>query len=249
MIRTMSKPKRTLKPEQAAECAALNALYLSKKKALKLTQKKLADAMGISPPSVFNYLNGQISLNAKAAAKFAELLRVPVSDFSPRLAEEIRSLTKSQTEDFSNGPVESPSYSKRSFTYPVCGWNDVVEGAMEAVQKHRTGEKPLETQSAEIFAGTDAYWVPVRGAVMDNLHGTSFPEGMLILVSSTIEPRDGQYVIARKGANTTFRQLREDAGMRFLCALNPAYPSVDLADGWEIVGTVVSARYPESIFI
>ena len=84
---------------------------------------------------------------------------------------------------------------------------------------------------------------------MDNLHGTSFPEGMLILVSSTIEPRDGQYVIARKGANTTFRQLREDAGMRFLCALNPAYPSVDLADGWEIVGTVVSARYPESIFI
>ena len=249
MIRTMSKPKRTLKPEQAAECAALNALYLSKKKALKLTQKKLADAMGISPPSAFNYLNGQIPLNAKAAAKFAEMLHAPVSDFSPRLAEEIRSLAKSQTEDSSSGPVESPSYSKRSFTYPVCGWNDVVEGAMEAVQKHRTGERPLETQAAEIFAGTDAYWVPVRGDMMVSPQGTSFPEGMLILVSSTIEPRDGQYVVSRKGTNTTFRQLREDAGMRFLRALNPSYPSVDLADGWEIVGTVVSARYPESIFI
>lgn len=85
------------KSKQAAECAALNALYLSKKEALKLTQKKLADAMGITPPSVFNYLND--ILNAKAAAKFAEMLRVPVSDFSPRLAEEIRSLTKSHTEN------------------------------------------------------------------------------------------------------------------------------------------------------
>ena len=246
----MSKPKRTLKPEQAAECAALNALYLSKKKVLKLTQKKLADAMGISPPSVFNYLNGQIPLNAKAAAKFAEMLRAPVSDFSPRLAEEIRGLAKSQTEDSSDGAVESPPYSKRSFTYPVCGWNDVVEGAMEAVQKHRTGEKPLETQAAAIPVGTDAYWVPVRGDMMVSPHGTSFSEGMLILVSTTIEPRDGQYVVARNGADLTFRQLREDAGMRFLRPLNPAYlNTVNLSDGWEIVGTVVSARYPESIFI
>lgn len=249
MINAMSKPKRTLKPEQAAECAALNALFLSKKKALKLTQKKLADAMGIAPPSVFNYLNGQIPLNAKAAAKFAEMLHAPVSDFSPRLAEEIRSLAKSQTENANSGNVESPSNTKHSYTYPVCEWNDVVEGAMEAVQKHRTGEKPLATQVAELFAGADAYWVPVRGDIMVSPQGTSFPEGMLILVSSTLEPRDGQYVVAKKGTNTTFRQLREDAGMRFLRALNPAYPNVELSEGWEIVGTVVSARYPESIFI
>lgn len=249
MIHTMSQPKRPLKSEQAAECAALNALYLSKKKALKLTQKKLADAMGISPPSVFNYLNGQIPLNAKAAAKFAEMLHAPVSVFSPRLLEEIRSLTKSHTEGSNNGPVETPSNSKRSFSCPVCGWDDLVEGAMEAVQKHGAGEKTLGTQAAEIPVGTDAYWVPVRGDMMVSPHGTSFSEGMLILVSTTIEPRDGQYVVARNGADMTFRQLREDAGMRFLCALNPAYPNVDLSDGWEIVGTVVSARYPESIFI
>ena len=250
MIRTMSKPKRTLKPEQAAECAALNALYLSKKEALKLTQKKLADAMGITPPSVFNYLNGQISLNARAAAKFAEMLRVPVSDFSPRLAEEIRSLTKSHTEGSNNGPVEQPSNSNRLLACPVCGRDDLGEGAMAAVQRHRTGEKTLEAQSADILAGTDAYWVPVRGDAMVSHRGFSFPEGMLILVSRTIEPRDGQYVVARKGADTTFRQLREDAGMLFLRPLNPAYlNTVCLSDGWEIVGTVVSARYPESIFM
>ena len=250
MIRTMSKPKRPLKSKQAAECAALNALYLSKKEALKLTQKKLADAMGITPPSVFNYLNGQISLNAKAAAKFAEMLRVPVSDFSPRLAEEIRSLTKSHTEESNNRPVESPSNPNRLLACPVCGWDDLVEGAIEEVQKHRTGEKPLETQAAAIPVGTDAYWVPVRGDMMVSPHGTSFSEGMLILVSTTIEPRDGQYVVARNGADLTFRQLREDAGMRFLRPLNPAYlNTVNLSDGWEIVGTVVSARYPESIFM
>lgn len=244
----MSKPKRPLGPVQTDECAALKALYLSKKKAMKLTQKKLADAMGIAPPSVFNYLNGQISLNAKAAAKFAELLCTPVSEFSPRLAEEIQSLTKSWAEGSSAGP-ELPPCSGHTLTCSVCGSNDVVDGALEAVQKHRTVEKPLEAQATEILTGNDAYWMPVRGDTMVSHCGISFSEGMLILVSRTIEPRDGQYVVARKGAATTFRQLREDAGMRFLRTLNPAYLNVlNLSDGWEIVGTVVSARYPESIF-
>ena len=146
------------------------------------------------------------------------------------------------------GPVHCPLIqSARSRTVGL--WNDEVEGKMEAVQKHRTGEKSLGMQAAENVAGTNAHWMPVRGDMMVGARGTSFPEGMLILVSNIIEPRDGQYVVARKGADTTFRQLREDAGKRFLRTLNPAYPNVELSEGWEFVGTVVSARYPESIFM
>ncbi|MCY1366040.1 hypothetical protein D9M69_529170 [compost metagenome] len=65
-----------------------------------------------------------------------------------------------------------------------------------------------------------------------------------------MKAEDGQYVIARliDTGETAFRQLRRDAGLEFLRPLNPAYPTIQLDDRWEIVSTVVGAKYPETIF-
>ena len=75
------------------ECKAAHALFLSKKNELKLSQKKIADAAGMTPAAVNLYFKGINPLNAQFAAVLARLIQEPVEAFSPRLAEEIRNLT------------------------------------------------------------------------------------------------------------------------------------------------------------
>lgn len=86
--------KRILPPDRLAECEAAHALFLSKKNELKLSQKKIADEAGMTPAAVNLYFKGINPLNAQFAAVLARLIKEPVEAFSPRLADEIRSLTQ-----------------------------------------------------------------------------------------------------------------------------------------------------------
>ncbi|MBX9753816.1 MAG: helix-turn-helix transcriptional regulator [Pseudomonadaceae bacterium] len=85
--------KKPLPPERKIENDKLKALYDAKKKELGLTHYALADALDISQSGVSHYLNGINPLNTSSAAILARLLKVDVSEFSPRLAAEIRSIT------------------------------------------------------------------------------------------------------------------------------------------------------------
>lgn len=85
--------KRILPPDRMAECEAAHALFLAKKNQLKLSQKKIADAAGMTPAAVNLYFKGINPLNAQFAAVLARMLQEPVESFSPRLADEIRTLT------------------------------------------------------------------------------------------------------------------------------------------------------------
>lgn len=89
----MSK-KKPLSKELQEECAAAHQIFLEKKNALKLSQKKIADAAGISAPAVNHYFKGVNPLNVQFAAVLARLLEVSVSDFSPRLAAEIEQISE-----------------------------------------------------------------------------------------------------------------------------------------------------------
>lgn len=90
--------KRILPPDRLAECEAAHALFLSKKNELSLSQKKIADAAGMTPAAVNLYFKGINPLNAKFATVLARLLEVPVESFSPRLADEIRGLRTQPSE-------------------------------------------------------------------------------------------------------------------------------------------------------
>lgn len=59
------------------------------------TQAVFGERYGIGNQSmVWQYLNDRRPLNHAAAAAFAEGLRVPIDDFSPRLAQEIRTMNR-----------------------------------------------------------------------------------------------------------------------------------------------------------
>lgn len=94
-----AQKKRKLTAEEAAECAALKAIYVKKKKALGLTQDELGERLGgIGQSGVSHYLNGVNALNVDVAAGFARELEVAVADFSPRLAAEIAKIARSAAE-------------------------------------------------------------------------------------------------------------------------------------------------------
>lgn len=124
--------KRILPPELLAECAAAHNLFLSKKNELKLSQKKIADAAGMTPAAVNLYFKGINPLNTKFAAVLARMLNEPVSAFSPRLAEEISLLT--------TGPAKATAIPGVS----------AAEKVMEMIRKH--AGKSLDADAQEKIA-------------------------------------------------------------------------------------------------
>lgn len=88
----MKKTKLTDGREKENE--ALKEIFNKKKKELGLTQAILAEKLDVSQGAVNMYLNSINPLNTQIASRFAELLNVQVSDFSPRLAAEIERMAQ-----------------------------------------------------------------------------------------------------------------------------------------------------------
>ncbi|EPM81686.1 XRE family transcriptional regulator, partial [Pseudomonas syringae pv. actinidiae ICMP 19068] len=124
----------------------------------------------------------------------------------------------------------------RHFDYPEISWVQ-AGAASEAMDLGNISTCP--THTSDVWAGHDAFWLRVLGSSMTSPVGTSFPEGMLILVAPDMEPRSGQFVVARMADTNeaTFKQLIKDAGELFLKPLNPAYPITQVTPNWVIVGT------------
>lgn len=132
--------KRILPPDRLAECEAAHALFLSKKNELKLSQKKIADAAGMTPAAVNLYFKGINPLNAQFAAVLARMLQEPVEVFSPRLAEEIRSMTS------------APVVREDSASYSVGGTAaDVVRDMLS-----RSGKNLSEDARRRLLAAAEA---------------------------------------------------------------------------------------------
>lgn len=254
----MSGMKRELTAEEKTECAKLKAIFLrvqNERKARnesKLTQDVAAHALGYSTQgAISQYLNGSLALNITAAIGFAKLLNCTVADFSPRLAamvgnnvvnlhkvEESKSSWNIGNTEPANGPY-------RSFLYPEI--SAVSAGnAIEAIDLLQPGEG-IQHQS-DAWAGPHGFWLRITGDSMTAIGGVSFPQGMLVLVAPELEPESGQFIVAKISNDVTFKQYIVDAGVRYLKPLNPSYQQQVMDDRWRVVGTVLDAKWPKSIF-
>lgn len=222
-----------------AECKAAHDLFLSKKNALKLTQKQIAEAAGITPVSVNQYLKGINPLNARFATVLAKMLGEPIESFSPRLAAEIAEMAAASHGNVS--PMLQPHREARE--YPLLAW--VVAGnAIESSVSHPSGIADEWLTSTE-NAGPHGYWLAVKGKSMTSDTPPSFPEGTPILIRPEgFELISGKFYIARHTGTGehTFKQYVLDAGVGYLVPLNPDYQTVVLDDNWEIVGRAIDAK-------
>ncbi|MBC3410070.1 helix-turn-helix domain-containing protein [Pseudomonas sp. SWRI51] len=232
--------KKILPLELLAECQAAHELFLQKKNSLGLSQKKVADEIGISPAAVAHYFSGKNALNVRFAVALARLLGEPVDAFSPRLAAQIAGMVAS-TDPSNVAPMPQPHREARE--YPLLTW--VVAGdRIESSVSHPTGIADEWLTSTE-NAGPNGYWLAVKGKSMTSDTPPSFPEGTPILIRPEgFELISGKFYIARHTGTGehTFKQFVSDAGVGYLVPLNPEYQTVALDENWEIVGRAIDAK-------
>lgn len=236
----MTYTKKPLPADLMAECQAAHALFLAKKNGLKINQRKIADAAGITPASVNHYLKGINALNVRFASVLARLIEEPVESFSPRLAAEIAELAG--TTGHSNvSPMLQPH--RQSKEYPLITWVAAGEG-VESSGSYPSGISDEWLVSNE-NAGPRGYWLRVKGRSMTSDSPPSFPEGTPILIQPEgFDLISGKFYIARNTATgeTTFKQYGQDAGNRYLVPLNKEYQTVLMDDSWEIIGRAIDAK-------
>lgn len=232
----MKTPKR-LTEEQLNDAARLKALYESKKKSLGITQQDIADGLDITQSAVGHYLNGRNALNVSSALMFAKFLEVQVGDFSPHLAKELEAMhAAAQNIQFLGGYEKSPKY-------PLISW--VSAGSWSEACEPYTLKDIDEWYESNAHIEGNAFWLRVQGDSMTSPAGLSIPEGMLILVDTGKEPKNGSLVIAKlTDANeATFKKLVIDSGQKFLKPLNPQYPLMSINGNCKVLGVVVEAKY------
>ncbi|ORL70296.1 LexA family transcriptional repressor [Pseudomonas putida] len=231
--------KRPLTGIHLAECKAAHDLFLSKKNALKLTQKQIAEAAGITPVSVNQYLKGINPLNARFATVLAKMLGEPIESFSPRLAAEIAEMAAASHGNVS--PMQQPHREARE--YPLL--TSVVAGvATESSVPHPTGIADEWLTSTE-NAGPNGYWLAVKGKSMTSDTPPSFPPGTPILIRPEgFDLVSGKFYIAEHipTGEYTFKQYVLDTGIAYLVPLNPEYQTVVLDENWQIVGRAIDAK-------
>lgn len=211
----------------------------------KISQASLARACGITAPSVNDWVSGKTkTIEGQNLLRAAEFLGV-----TPKWLATGRGPVRKADPHPDDSNVEAALQPTRSFSYPEICW--VQAGTpREAVEITNIALCPHHT--SDVWAGENAFWLRVTGDSMTLSSGApSFPEGFLILVAPDIEPRPGQFVVARMISTNeaTFKQLVRDAGELYLKPLNPAYPTKPVDDAWEIVGTVLDGKMPKSVFL
>ncbi|MEC8917145.1 MAG: XRE family transcriptional regulator [Pseudomonadota bacterium] len=237
----MSERKRTpLTPEQIEEAKRLKAIFEQRKaeardRGEKITQADVAELCGWKEQSaVSQYMNGRIALNLDALLKFQQALKFEANQVSPRLAKFVAPPSQENVRD-----TAQPG---RLYEYPVISW--VIAG------NWAEATEPLEPGAAESYmsssyqANGPAFWLQVRGDSMTAPVGPSIPEGSMILVDKERMAQAGDLVVAKltDSNEATFKKLVIDGGRKYLKALNPQYPIIEINGNCHIIGVAVRAE-------
>jgi DNA polymerase V len=99
-----------------------------------------------------------------------------------------------------------------------------------------------EDLSLEACSGAE----PLALMVLGDSMLPEFAEGEIIIVEPEGLARDGSFVLAQVDGEYIFRRLREQGGSWRLEALNPRYPSLDIADLSAIKGIIIQKQKPGS---
>ena len=159
----MKKTKLTDGREKENE--ALKEIFNKKKKELGLTQAILAEKLDVSQGAVNMYLNSINPLNTPIASRFAELLNVPVSDFSPRLAAEIERMAQtiaSTTMQVSHSTLKDRLiYAREQKGISQEQLGKAINKSQSAIAALETGRNQGSTNIAKIaeILGVSAIWL------------------------------------------------------------------------------------------
>jgi SOS-response transcriptional repressor LexA len=201
-----------------------NEVVRGRMRDMRITQESLAEKIGVSQGAVAHWLTGRREPDLKTIQRLLSELGLP-----PLLI----------------GGGKQPGEPPLGISHPV-----MSESAILAA--HRGEPSPATTfLPSEVNAGPRAFWFTVRGnSMISPVDGHGFPSGMHILVQT-----EGFYLIPEKfyvvmlsPSDIAFRQYVRDAGDGYLRALNPEFRMIRMRDDMLVLGRVVDAKMPSSIF-
>lgn len=184
---------------------------------LNLSKREFADAVGVSRGAVQQWEKPDGTAPRRSSQhRVAQVLGISVAKL------------------VSGGSNTSAGYEMRAEVPLV---SRVEAGNYTVVDNYkRKGDFEMVAVSVPVKRHT--YALRVHGDSMVSKTTDSFPEGSIVVVEPEMEALPGDYVIALNEHNqTTFKQLVNDAGNRYLKPLNTRYPIKPLGNA-RIIGVV-----------
>lgn len=252
-MKKIDNRKKALTPDLLDECHKLKNIFEQKKKLLKISQSSIADAMGVNQSSVSHYLNGVNALNPQAASIFAKILEIDVSDFSPRLSQEIEKIAQIltfnddkliSTNQADGERIEYSSQSRETFSYPLVASKDILNFLSERLSpNYMVGSSAMFLKKVK-----NGFAYEMKNDSMACSDLLSFPEGCKVLIDidqTTLE--NGKfYLIILPNGKEVLKQYINDGGINYLKSLNSNYRSLDInINDCQIIGKAVDRNLGE----
>lgn len=222
---TTKSRKLPLADWQLEDSARLKALFQERKSLLGLTQDKIANELGegVTQGAVSHFMNGRTALSMKAAAVFARMLQVPVSAFSPTLADQIESISGSLAPSLDAGPDRSANREVANTPFPG---GEEEERSLDdryafIPQYDAKAAAGLGSENPHVeIRATLAFkreWLRVKGVNPKNLiviyaDGQSMwptinDRDVLLVDRSQLDPIDGQVFVLAHGEKAIVKRL------------------------------------------
>lgn len=211
-----------------------------------LTQKELADRVGINQAVISNIERGtagsskKLPAIARACGVRSDWLTL---EAGPMLDEPNVHLIRDESGgDYAIGNVKPAYEPPTTRKAPVIshvqagGWSEAID--IFAPGYAERWEPVPET------ACPNAFWLEVRGDSMTAPAGLSIPEGYLVLVEPGVQEENGSLVVAKLDDENeaTFKKLVIDGPNKYLKPLNPDYRTITINGNCRIVGTVTEVK-------
>jgi SOS-response transcriptional repressor LexA len=212
-------------------------------------QSEMAEKLGIAVGTLSRYENGRRAIPTSVAQKLARLLKISISWLltgeGPMLenAGEMTlpglkmrgSATSTPPEPSNVSPV--PSNRIQPNMVPLISWVQAGDWQFAADPFHPgDADEWLDTTATR---SENAFALSIHGDSME----PEFTDGDIIIVDPEREPVSGSYIVAKNGAEATFKQFVVDGQSVFLKPLNSRYPIRDMTGiEFRIVGVVVEKR-------
>lgn len=230
-----------LTPLQEKECQKLKALFNEKSKISQREFVKLYD-LG-TPANLGQYLNGRRPLNMSIASKVAAGLGIKVSDFSPRLANEIKELNAvNDVEPVVTNQKKIPLISKVQAGVFTDKGQIIDRDTCISNGDFVYGDKDLSDDSFAFVISGDSM-LPI------------FANGDIVIIDPCLIPHPGDFVVAQRessytdGIETTFKKYRPKGLNEFgqevyeLVPLNEDFPTIySDRERCTIIGVMVEHR-------
>lgn len=196
-----------------------------------ITKKALAEAAGVSPSAVSQWLSGE-SQKLKGESVAGIQMKTGYSSSWLVSGRGPKTLKQGNTSEM-----------EKRASVPLISW--VKAGSWATVEDpFNVGEADEWIDAFQSKPGSNAFALRVDGDSMTNPHSgqRSFPDGTIIIVDPGMEAKAGDYVVAKDVAtqSATFKRLAYDGGRWFLKPLNPVYPTIEIDDpAMRVIGRVI----------